>query len=347
MSAQPHYVDVEPNSDDWVKARMTHIGASDAPAIFMPRGAWYRWARDVQDDKLGLSENKAPSPAMLRGHLLEPLVVEAWKKKNPFRTVSKSLMVEHAIHRFLSATPDRFLDLEQLLEIKTVRDTVFARTWGEPGTENIPEPVLYQVMHQMAVCGSKAVIVVAFAAPEETFALIGKMAAQGASQEMLANAVLEIGVHEYPISRDDELIEAIVKAEVEFWNENIIARKTIVDLPRAMDTGKTKKASDAECAVINDLYKKWINSERAEAAYKEARPKVENIIGVEAAIESPIGIITWKKEKDSVSDVTDWEAIAKELKAPADVVAKHTRKDVVTKKGARKFLVPRSWKNDI
>ena len=139
---------------DWLTARRTGIGSSDAPAIVgaLPP-AWRRGPLEVYLEKIGEAEGKPPSIAMRRGTLLEPLVAQLYAEAHPARTVSDAdgRMFRSKQHGHLLASPDRWVtDPERglgVLELKT--SSVWASEHWQGGAP--PLHVQVQVQHQLAV----------------------------------------------------------------------------------------------------------------------------------------------------------------------------------------------------
>jgi putative phage-type endonuclease len=139
--------------EDWLRARRTGVGSSDAPMILgvSPYGG----AVEVFADKIGQTPARPPSEAMRIGRLLEPVIALLYAEKYPDRKVGNP---EGGLFRSrqyppLLATPDRWCyDPERgagLLEIKTVGEWRQGEWDDEP-----PLAVLIQVAAQMAVLGA-------------------------------------------------------------------------------------------------------------------------------------------------------------------------------------------------
>jgi putative phage-type endonuclease len=141
-------IDVQTEAE-WLSARRTGIGSSDAPRILGVTGS----PVDVYLEKLGMAEGIDQTEPMLWGRLHEPTVAGEYQRRYPHRTVGDPAggLFRSRDHDYLIATPDRWLtDPERgagILEIKTAG---FYRRedWldGEP-----PVSVQVQCQHQMAV----------------------------------------------------------------------------------------------------------------------------------------------------------------------------------------------------
>jgi len=160
----------------------------------------------------------------------------------------------------------------------------------------------------------------------------------------------------FRVKRDDEFIATLIEAEEEFWTRYVIGDETPADI-RTMEPRKgMRAATEAENEQAAKLHIAWVAKKRAAAQFDEAKAWMQDAIADAEGIETSEGTITWKKSKDSVSDVTDWEAVAKEMHgflqsadpdAPTlETIAKlHTRP--VTRPGSRRFVVPSKWKKEL
>ena len=188
------------NHDQWLEARRTCIGASDAAAI-LGESPWQSpysiWANKVHG--IDLFEE---SERMKWGTVLEPVIAEEftiWAESNipNYGGISgdgKTLYRSKA-YEFIGASPDRFVcDVNGnnigLLEIKTT-DGRNSADWKDA------PPLQYQiqVQHQLYVTG----LVDAWIA-----VLIGGNRFQV-----------------YPVARNDRFIEVLIREERHFWQSDV------------------------------------------------------------------------------------------------------------------------------
>lgn len=142
---------------EWLTARRTGIGSSDAPAIVeaLPP-TWRRGPLEVYLEKIGEAEGKPPSIAMRRGTLLEPLVAQLYAEAHPDRTVSDAdgRLFRSREQAHLLASPDRWVTDPArglgVLELKT------ASVWASETWQGAAPPlhVMVQVQHQLLVLGA-------------------------------------------------------------------------------------------------------------------------------------------------------------------------------------------------
>lgn len=176
--------------ESFLQARRTGIGGSDVAAIL----GLSKWKTPLQvyQEKRGELGPQPDNDAMRWGRYLEPAVRQGYADAtgNEVRVLSE--IVRHPVHEFMIANLDGFVvpanSPKRIFEAKTART---ADGWGEPGSDQVPQPYLLQVQHYMAVTG----FVVA-----DVAVLIG-----GSDFRL------------YEVPEDLELQQMLVDAEAEFW----------------------------------------------------------------------------------------------------------------------------------
>ena len=128
--------------------RRTGIGSSDAAAVcgIHPKATAY----GVYLAKLGQLPELQPNAAMRWGIRLEHAIADGYTEETgvPLITVPRC---RHPEHNWMLASIDRLTaDRRKIDEIKTA-GLFHSDEWGEPGTDQVPEPYVVQVQHQMAV----------------------------------------------------------------------------------------------------------------------------------------------------------------------------------------------------
>lgn len=170
--------------------RRHSIGASDAAAI-MNRDPW-RNAADVyysKVEKIDVPENDA----MRRGTLLEPGIIQ-WAADELGVRVRRNVYRRKGVrHANLDAA---VCGQDAAIEAKTSSD---GAGWGEAGTDQVPEHVLWQVHHQMDVADLQRAYV-AVLLPRLEFRL-------------------------YIIDRCEELCSIVREACERFWADHVVPRK--------------------------------------------------------------------------------------------------------------------------
>lgn len=180
--------------DEWLAARKRGIGGSDAGAI-LGLSKW-KSPLDVYLDKIGSAEDTPDSERMYWGRTLEDIVAAEYEKRSGNKVRRNNRIIAHKDHDFILANLDReIVGKNGILECKT---SGYSPDWGELGSTDIPEYYLAQVYHYMAVTDA----------------------------EFADVAVLINGndFRIYHIPRDQEIIDHLVEKEVEFWNDNVMAK---------------------------------------------------------------------------------------------------------------------------
>lgn len=297
--------------------RSTGIGASEVAAVLGMSP--YRTPFDVWAVKTGSVSPEPENEAMLWGTILQkPILAEYERRTGHEVVVLFDEPRRHPMRDWQIASADALvLKPSKNVEVKTagVRS---AHRWGADGSSDIPKEYFLQVQWQMDVYGT----------PEADIpVLIG-------GQEFRL----------YRVQRDDELIEMMVDLTGTFWHDHIEA-----GVAPPISTGDTaarylrqkfpKHLAELRPATSHEAEKaeSLVIARGTIAELDKLKEGYENdlklSIGDAEGIEWDGGRITWKAAKDSQK--VNWEAVALEAKAPAELVKKHT----TTSPGSRRFLV--------
>jgi putative phage-type endonuclease len=308
-----------PLTDEQKQARESGLGSSEIAAIagLSP----YESPIDVWQRRMQGHVEEPETQPMKRGRMLEPAIA-AWYAEDTGYEVQTCGTFRSRTHPVVIATPDRIAVHQgdmRAVELKTA-DWYMADAWGPAGTDEVPQHYLAQVAWEMAATGLPVA---------DLGALIG------------------MDFRIYHFTRDLEFEGMLVELAERFWRDNVIGKK-----PPAPDGSEafsewTKERFPRQTKPLlqaNAQVESWVRAyraateavEEAEAARRSARQYLELFLGEAEGVEGSFGKLTWKANKDSES--VDWEAVARELKAPAEVVAKHKK----VKPGPRVFRG--SWK---
>lgn len=311
--------------EDWLSRRKHSIGASDSPAILGVSpfaGPFNVYASKVE----GLQpEEKAE---MRAGLVFEP-VIRGLLEERISKVIKPSVFAQHKEIEFVTATPDG-LAPDGVAEYKRV-DPTKQDEWGEEGTDQIPDHVLIQVAHQMAVMDAPVAYVGA-----------------------LFGVRLPGDFRHYVVERDLALERIILTRIRAFW-ETYILTKTPPSMVGSRDVGdflarrypedrRPLAVADehqvgliaqlklaTQCAAVATRYEEW------------AKNQVKDAIGDQAGliIEGTKQKVTWKVAKGRKT--TRWKALCEFLEATPEQIAEFTyRSD-----GSRRFLRPRAWKTEV
>jgi putative phage-type endonuclease len=176
--------------EDWLSARLTGIGSSDASAV-VGLNPW-RTPLDVWQDKTFPSSDQADNEAMEFGRALEPVVAAAFARRTGKILRRVGLVRSREWPWMLASCDRRVLGERAVVECKTT-GLWSASDWDH---DEIPDHAVIQVMHQLAVTGDDKAYVPC----------------------LIGGQRLEIR----EIRRDEDAIRALVEQERVFWEDNVL-----------------------------------------------------------------------------------------------------------------------------
>lgn len=311
--------------------RKTYIGSSDASAI-VGVSPW-KSSFALYQEKIGeFHEEITPEKQKIfnRGKKFEPLILEMLLEElisrgHDVEEIARNERLRDPELNFLASESDMVLRVDGEVisaEAKSVNGFA-AKLWGEPETDDFPIYYQCQTMHDLMVKRRNKCVVAA---------LIGTD---------------DLRIHW--IERDEEIIRAIRKKEVEFWDR--IQRRdppeptSQEDIKRLyqFDSGDVMEADDDLMALCQDLKALKDHIKQSEGSAEVLSTRIKSAMG-EAALLMYCGqkLASWKSSKNSIK--TDWKsafyALAKDYapNSPDDVKAYMERATTV-KPGARPFLI--------
>lgn len=265
--------------------RRKYLGSSDAPAI-VGVSPW-RNRSDVYWDKIrppSDNESKPESDAIIVGQMCERAVLD-WFAKETGKKIIKNQSRVHD-NGIMAASFDALVvgDGTEAVEAKTtgVTSRLNVEEWGEVGTDEVPNYIIIQCQHQMAVLPELKTVWVPV--------LLGG-----------------VGFRMYRIERNLQLIEHLEKTESEFWNAHVQAKIAPADDLPCMETIKRiirtpqKTVRLADELVITWLEAKEIASQ-ADKAKDEAQRAVLAALGDADGGECSLGMLTYyqQERKESI-----------------------------------------------
>lgn len=311
--------------------RRTYIGGSDVASILgvSPwKSKFALYQQKIGEWKEEITPQKERDFA--RGKMFEPVIMEMLIDELEYRghdvvVVDRNRRQKDKDIDFIAAEIDMELIVDGKMmnaEIKSVRPFM-AKYWGEPGTDEIPIAYTAQCLHGQMVTHRDTTVVAA---------LIG---------------VDDLRVHF--VNRDEEMINIIRNAEIEFWNmvQNRIAPDpvTIDDINRLYrcDSGQIMEADAELLTLCTELAHINEDLKSNDAHAETLKSRIKARMG-EAALLMHNGqkLVSWKNNKES--EKTDWKsaffALANDYaKNSLDDVKEYIRRSTVTKPGARPFLI--------
>lgn len=295
------------------------------------------------DNSLGaylkLRKEVSPAPdniAMERGRRYEPIIADIFQGgRQEYRVEHNRLgtdepeVLEHDEHSFLVGRPDRLLydadnnNLVAGLEIKTTNWSNL-KQWGVEGSDSIPANYLIQC---------------------QWYAGLANLPIWEVAVGFLDDSGRLRQYKEFRVNADKELFEALVERAVEFWEEHVIKgvppQEETVDATTARwiqerfpkNINPLEIANEEEEQKIVKLIQAKQNLEKAQALYDNAENELKIAIGDRDGLQSDaLGKVTWKCSKDSSR--VDYRGICEELNVDKEIVSRHTKKVV----GSRRFV---------
>ncbi len=258
----------------WLDWRRGGLGGSDA-AVLLGLSS-FRSPLELWLDKLGKLEDTA-SEAMEMGSALEPVIADRFEAKTGLTVQDAQECVEHPGRPWMRATIDGRVEEEDgswsLYEAKATSG------WG--WKDGVPDHVMVQIQHNLEVTGLPKCWLVVFRG------------------DRLALQIEEV-------QRDQEIIDAIVKAEQYFWEHYVVPEvcppavgtagemEALKDLyqesePEAVDLG------DEGATLLIDLRIAQKAKKEAEQAETAAKAKLMSLMG-KAELGSVNGeiAVSWK-----------------------------------------------------
>lgn len=306
--------------DEWLEVRKHGIGSSDASTAVglnpyqSPLELWaIKTGRDGDMPKIDPNDETSPT---YWGSLLEPIVAAHYTKRtgNRVRKINAVLRHPDQDKSWMLANIDREIvgvtDV-QILECKTAGE-FGARLWRD----GVPDYVVCQVQHQLAVTGKTAADVCVLICGQE--------------------------IRIYRIQRDDELIARLIELERQFWHCVETDTPPPADgsesADRALrylypkDTGNTINFADdtemsATFADLVNLRADIANREDLESLLKQ---KIQEKMGEASVAVFETGKVSFKRSKDSHGI-----DIAKLLLDQPDIPERYP----LVKPGSRRFLI--------
>ena len=329
-----------------LEVRKQGLGASEIPAILGKHP--YKTPLDVLLEKRGEAPPFEGNEYTEAGHDFEIALRHNYAKRNGVFVVVAGTE-QHPKFPTHLATPDGLVypadpgtlppDTEPLRGWEAKWHSETSARWqlldlyGEPGSDEVPEWEALQCHWGMHVCDL---------------------------DEWHLTACIGLPT-DYVIRRDLELEEMLCEAADRWWDRHIIQGHDIdPDGSGSWDaylahaypkhlSDKLRPATAEELEIAEQLRRARIAKNAAVAEETRLKQEMQLRIGAEPGVEIDLGDgprkITWKRAKDS--RVTNWEAVAAELRTiaelqgidPTEIIDRHTE----TRMGSRRFLVATSW----
>jgi putative phage-type endonuclease len=250
--------------------RRKGIGGSDAAAIcgLDP----YKTALDVYREKIGEAEPRVATPQMIRGRVLESVVVGLYQKLTD-RKVRRQPQRAHPSYPFIIGNIDRQILANGdergtgLLEVKCPNMRMFMRYVRE----GLPAHIVVQGQHYLGIYDYEWM----------DFAIF--------------NADLWKLVH-FEIKRDDAFVAGLFEQEVKFWRDYVERRSEPPPVTRVLQAPEGIELPAVEGAIIQRDDPAWTEAadslaqartlrETAEVIEEQAKARVKELMQVQGVVE--------------------------------------------------------------
>ena len=286
--ASPVIIPAKQRTPEWLDARTHGIGASQGAAA-LGLSPWQSkislWA-----EKLGLIPPQEQTIPMMVGTELEPLIARLYTEATGVKVRRANMLRQHPEHAFMLASIDRRAGRKPI-ELKW---SARGDDYGDPGTDEVPDDVLVQVLHQMAVLDEDEADVAALIGRRDTIQI-------------------------YTVRRDATIEQSIIEREAEFWHHVETRTEPPLDgsdathaylrarYPR--DDGEVIEADEELARALGDLRAVRQEQDAAAASRKELEARIQGAMGLASKVVAPgVGSITWKTSKDR--ETVAWEELA-------------------------------------
>ena len=303
--------------DQWLEARRSGLGSSDAATALglnpyqSPLALWLEKTSPNTPERIDPNDDSHPA---YWGTVLEPIVAQHYSKRTGNKVRRVNAILQHPQHPFMLANLDREVVGQsdvQILECKTTGH-YGAKAWQG----GVPEYILVQVLHQLAVTGKQTADVAV----------------------LIAGQQLQI----HRVKRNEAMIARLIELEAKFWwhvennipppadgsesaaqalqqlfqqdNGQILDLSLDADMNNVFDTLLQVRAKLDECKAQESILKQRIQQTMAEHSHAQFRQ----------------GSVSWKKTADA--KILDRKTLSQDH--PELVTSYFT-----TRPGSRRFTV--------
>jgi putative phage-type endonuclease len=261
--------------------RKKYLGSSDAAAVLGMDP--FRSPYDVWADKTGRIEETGRdaadlNPAIKAGMFLENAILDWFATERNLPIIKNQARVHE--NGIMAASLDAIVrdDPTQALEAKShgLLSGRISEEWGTVETDEVPERVMLQCQHQMAVVPTLQIV-------------------------WVPALLVQAGLQWYRVERKPELISDLTEAEVTFWNEYVAKDIPPPDtLPSYETAKKLKRVAEKTISLAGEqdaLIADWLAAKErlkeAEAKKKSTELALLAALGDAEAAESSHGLLTY------------------------------------------------------
>lgn len=276
-----------PSEEQFREVRRSLITGTDIGSILgmNPFGTRYGTALE----KKGKIAAKEENEAMWLGKQSEPHILMAFSRKMGRRVRPNRSVFVHPEREWMGATPDAFVDEpEEGVEAKLV-GLGAVRQWGESGSPEVPPSHYLQCMWYMAVTGL------------DRWWLVPQIGTR---------------LQQHPIERDEKVITSLIGAAEEFRNRYVLTDELpepgaddverVTALYPVSTEGVVEETPEIR-SLVRVLAAARLEQEIAERVVRDARAKLEAVLGEKEKLKGSDFTISWRSAKPK--QVVDYEEV--------------------------------------
>ena len=229
--------------------RRNYLGSSDTAALFQDVSGnsldKYNNAKDIFYSKVYGMEKKFDKAQMKEGRRQEPLILAFASEhlNEPIETNPDLLWHKSEKYPWLACNLDGYLkNLPCIVEAKLGFEP---KEWGEPGTDEVPDRVIFQAHHQMVVLDWEVCFVPVF--------------------------IISFGIREvmYRVNRDKDIADIVIDTTHDFWYNNVLKgiEPDISQLPRLDVMKAIERVPESVVDMSADLVTKWEDDKAQRKVY--------------------------------------------------------------------------------
>lgn len=238
--------------------RKSHLGSSDAAAI-VGLSPWRSPADVFLEKTSDLTPQSSAGDVADIGEFVENATL-SWFSKETGLKIRRN---QSRVHKngIMAANLDALVADGEPAIIEAKSSGIMSpwgfnrEQWGEAETDQVPEHIILQCQHQLAVCGDEYRTV------------------------WIPVLLGGIGFRKYRIDRNDQLIEQLVGMEVNFWNEYVLKRSPPPDsVPSFEVLKRIRREPSKTVAVADEIVREWQAAKNLEKVGREAKELAERTL---------------------------------------------------------------------
>lgn len=280
------------------------------------------WQKIMETRQLGFNESRGykypeyeESSVMRWGLAFEDAVIRLSEEAHGLDIVHREKLYTAFNHDFITCHIDGWYGgsvSSPLHEGKTTSQFIYRQKWGEPGTDRVPRDYAIQVQHQMLCTGADDTIVSVLVFPK----MVDDWEKEGweiykpepeicyslyrdddlYDPNRWATVLNQMGYfHQYPVKRNQKLIDLMIEKYTNFWNCNVIPG--IPPKPQTYDDIKRMTPEPVGTIIATPQLERWA------VEYKEIGKEIGDTGPLKKRRDQlKVLILDWMRQQDSVMD---------------------------------------------